>query len=173
MAFTMAQGIVTLDDGQQDVQASAQADSWYDAELDEGWTEVDELAAEIADSEGITFIEACLKAERLLGQLAAFAQSWDRHCWAATKQQRRFSREDRAGAAGALPHGGRMPTTPRISGTLFVSALEITSLYLQGDDRSLARKLDELSEHEVKIIRHQLACLVSYLRTIDEQEHIA
>ncbi len=66
-----------------------------------------------------------------------------------------------------------MPTTPRLSGELFIIALEVTSLYLQRDDRGLERKLDELSEYELKIIRHQLACLHNHLREVVIKEHVA
>ncbi len=65
-----------------------------------------------------------------------------------------------------------MPTKPRLSGELFIIALEVTSLWLQRDDYGLARKLEELSEYELKIIRHQLACLTCYLRNRDVQEHV-
>ncbi len=66
-----------------------------------------------------------------------------------------------------------MPTKPRLSGELFILALEITSLWLQRDDRGLARKLDELDEVELQLIRHQLACLTCYLQNVTTKEHVA
>ncbi len=66
-----------------------------------------------------------------------------------------------------------MPTQPRLSSELFIITLEVTSLWLQRDDGGLERKLDELDERELKIIRHQIGCLYNHLREVPVKEHVA
>jgi hypothetical protein len=46
-------------------------------------------------------------------------------------------------------------TSGRLQGELFVSSLELFSLFLQRDDTGLQRKLDELSDAELRAIIRQ------------------
>jgi hypothetical protein len=82
----------TRSDGAYRAWADSQSDCWYGDEEEEEATlefpklrqlELFDLAAEIANTEGMPFMEAVGLSERLMPGLRSFAESWDRHCWLA------------------------------------------------------------------------------------------
>jgi hypothetical protein len=83
------------DDGAYGVWMGSQQDCWYD-EMDEAEEEVsvhgeqlrhlelfevDDLAIEIASTEGMPFVQVLQAAEAMLPGLRAYAQGWDWHAW--------------------------------------------------------------------------------------------
>jgi hypothetical protein len=82
------------DDGAYGVWMDSQSDCWYD-ELEEEevtagipqmqqlplFAEVDELALELCEAEGLPFTTAVVEAGRRMLGLQAYARDWDRPCW--------------------------------------------------------------------------------------------
>jgi hypothetical protein len=54
-----------------------------------------------------------------------------------------------------LPPRSKHTTSGRLQGELFISSLELFSLFLQHNDTGLQRKVDDLSDAELRVMIRQ------------------